>query len=252
MRTRTSGGVGGAGVSPAPTRFLTNSFPTIPPMFTSSCPAGVRMAPEKSSAIGGRHGRDLDRRPKSEDSPGRDGSRGRDGALPRRARHRAAGRRRQLRSGRLLLGKIRQRQRRIPAPEPFGVDPVDGSVYIGDEVSSENFRIQKLSPTGTFEASALISKNVEPARLRDLHGIAVDHERGLFYLISGCRAAVETVTPCTSPGGRFAATKILIFKTTPTGTTLEPAPTPVSACPRAPTSSTNRRTSLSTRPTTTS
>ena len=116
-------------------------------------------------------------------------------------------------------------------PSTFGVDPVDGSVYVGDEVTSENFRIQKLSPTGTFGASALISKNVEPARLRDLHGIAVDHERGLFYLISGCRAAVETVTPCTSPGGRFAATKILIFKTTPTGTTLEPAATPSLSLP---------------------
>src|SRR5215467_12475159 len=30
-------------------------------------------------------------------------------------------------------------------PSLFGADPVDGSVYVGDEVSEENFRIQKLS-----------------------------------------------------------------------------------------------------------
>src|SRR5215475_5486666 len=50
-------------------------------------------------------------------------------------------------------------------PGEFGVDPVDGSVYVGDEVSAENFRIQKLSPTGTFEAQALIPSRVEPSRL---------------------------------------------------------------------------------------
>ncbi len=104
-------------------------------------------------------------------------------------------------------------------------------MYVGDEFSSEDFRIQKLSATGTFEASALIPTEAEPERRRDLHGIAVDHEKGLFYLISGCRAAVETTSPCTSPGGRFAAAKILIYKIAPNGTTLEPASTPSLSLP---------------------
>jgi hypothetical protein len=116
-------------------------------------------------------------------------------------------------------------------PTLFGVDPVDGGVYAGDEVSEESFRIQKLSPTGTFEASVLIPRTVEEGKLVNLHGIAVDHEKGRFYLIEGCRVAVGTASPCTSPGGRFAALRVRIFNTAPTGETLVPAATASLALP---------------------
>jgi hypothetical protein len=115
-------------------------------------------------------------------------------------------------------------------PGTLGVDPVDGSVYGGDiSADGNNFRVQKLSSTGTFQASVLISRILEPETAQpkqiQLHGIAVDHEKGRVYLIEGCKVTEGTSTPCKSIGGKFAALRVLIFNTTPTGTTLVPAAT---------------------------
>ena len=50
----------------------------------------------------------------------------------------------------------------------FGVDPTDNSVYVGDEPTEGEYRIQKLSATGTFLASV----SFKPANPIGLEGIA--------------------------------------------------------------------------------
>ena len=63
-----------------------------------------------------------------------------------------------------------------PVPDPvgkvethaFGVDPADNSVYVGDEPTTGEYRIQKLSATGTFLASV----SFKPANPIGLEGIA--------------------------------------------------------------------------------
>ena len=50
----------------------------------------------------------------------------------------------------------------------FGVDPTDNSVYVGDEPTKGEYRIQKLSATGQFLASV----SFKPANPIGLEGIA--------------------------------------------------------------------------------
>ena len=59
----------------------------------------------------------------------------------------------------------------------FGVDPTDNSVYVGDEPTEGEYRIQKLSATGQFLASV----SFKPAHPIGLEGIAVDPAKERIY-----------------------------------------------------------------------
>jgi hypothetical protein len=113
-------------------------------------------------------------------------------------------------------------------PAMFGVDPSDGSVYAGDLTSDLlHYRIQKFSSTGEFEASVEIPRwfnnNKAEEKIIGLHGIAVDHEKGLAYMIEGCRVATG-LTNCRVSGGRgFNARRILVFESAPEGSRLVPS-----------------------------
>ncbi len=117
-------------------------------------------------------------------------------------------------------------------PSLFGVDPSDGSVYAGDLAAGSpapRYRIQKFSSAGVFEASGEISRwnNDKPAEgeLLTLYGIAVDHEKGLIYLLQGCRVAIGSMI-CKKSSGTFNAARILVYKSVPEGGKLVPAATP--------------------------
>jgi ABC-type phosphate transport system substrate-binding protein len=116
-------------------------------------------------------------------------------------------------------------------PGTFGADPVDGTLYTGDYVGASsdaeatNFRIQQLSPSGEFKASAEIKRYFETGKIASLNGIAVDHGAGKIYLTESCRVAKTGGTfTCIKFGGKFAARKILVFSTTPEGTVLKQLP----------------------------
>jgi hypothetical protein len=107
----------------------------------------------------------------------------------------------------------------------FGVDPVDGSVYVGDLTANENFyRVQKFSPDGTLLGAAEFSfwgNQAEKKFVQDASGIAVDHQAGRFYVLVGCKVN-EGSNECqkSSPPPEFGAIKILAFKTEPEGSKL--------------------------------
>ncbi len=116
-------------------------------------------------------------------------------------------------------------------PSLFGVDPVDGSIFAGDVTGGGNrYRIQKLSGEGEFRASVEVPRwlNDKPAeeKILAMHGIAVDHELGLVYVVEGCRVALESGTCKVFGGVGFNARRILVFKTAPEGESLVPAATP--------------------------
>ncbi len=106
-----------------------------------------------------------------------------------------------------------------------GVDPVSGNVYTGDlsaptvaKGDRESWRIQKFSPTGTFEASVLIPRYLDPGKDtkgQTILGIAVDHSLGRIYVVVGSKEREGS-------SGEYIGTKILVFSTTPSGTTLVP------------------------------
>jgi hypothetical protein len=106
----------------------------------------------------------------------------------------------------------------------FGVDPSDGSVYVGDmtekvgggEGVRENFRIQKFSAGGTFQASVLVprfSDQPTDEELVTLFGVAVDPTLHRLYLLEGARDPVAKEP---------YAKRILVFSTTPEGNKLVP------------------------------
>lgn len=98
----------------------------------------------------------------------------------------------------------------------FGVDPVDGSIYMGDKaVGKKDFcRLQKFSAKGVFEGSTEIQIVSNGSVVRRLSGIAVDHTRQHFYLIEE------------DAGG--TATNVLRYSTEPAGEELVSAGTPLS------------------------
>src|SRR4029077_798405 len=110
-------------------------------------------------------------------------------------------------------------------PGMFGVDPVDGSVYTGDITADENsIRIQKLSPTGEFEASVTIPRKIViegTSVVLGMRGIAVDHDKGVFYLVESCKFDVS-VGKCTKSftSQLYRAQRIIAFKIVPEGTSL--------------------------------
>jgi PKD repeat protein len=121
-------------------------------------------------------------------------------------------------------------------PGMFGVDPVDGSVFAGDVTSGgTRYRVQKLTGAGEFKASVEVPRwfNDKPSeeKILAMHGIAVDHEKGLLYMVEGCRVASGLGTCRVFGGVGFNARRILVFKTEPEGEKLVPAATPAFTLP---------------------
>jgi hypothetical protein len=115
-------------------------------------------------------------------------------------------------------------------PTVFGVDPVDGSTYVGDTVSgagtaSPLYRLQRFSSQGTLEASAELSGLLEPGVKVSFRGAAVDHENGLVYLLEQCTVGNSATSACQGSGTPFALA-LRVFKTAPSGGQLVPAATP--------------------------
>ena len=111
-------------------------------------------------------------------------------------------------------------------PAMFGVDSQTGTVYTGDLTGTgsetANYRIQQLSSSGEFKASAEINRFPTTEKFLGLQGIAVDHELGRIYMVATCRVALGGGTTCKASGGKFAALRILVYSTTPEGTKLVP------------------------------
>ena len=97
----------------------------------------------------------------------------------------------------------------------FGVDPTDNSVYVGDEPTGGEYRIQKLSATGQFLASV----SFKPAHPIGLEGIAVDPGKERVYVLAvAFRSAAASVDP-----EKRAAGTLYAFKTKQSGEALESA-----------------------------
>jgi PKD repeat protein len=107
----------------------------------------------------------------------------------------------------------------------FGVDPVDSSVYVGDEPEKGGFRVQKLSATGTFIAEARFKLKGSEERPAGIEGIAVDSTsaEGRIYVLAirerRTQNEAETVADPETP----AAGSLYAFQSKPTGEKLEPA-----------------------------
>jgi PKD repeat protein len=102
-----------------------------------------------------------------------------------------------------------------PETHAFGVDPTDNSIYVGDEPTAGEYRIQKLSATGQFLASA----SFRPANPIGLEGIAVYPEKERVYvLVVALRGDGASIDPATPAAGMLYA-----FRTKQTGETLESA-----------------------------
>src|SRR5664279_1212994 len=113
-------------------------------------------------------------------------------------------------------------------PAMLGVDSQNGTIYTGDyngvlTTEASNYRIQQLSPSGEFKASAEIKRFPEAGKNVGLQGIAVDHELGRIYIVESCRVANTGGTfACRAiAGGKYAARKILVYSTTPEGEKLK-------------------------------
>ena len=97
----------------------------------------------------------------------------------------------------------------------FGVDPTDNSVYVGDEPTEGEYRIQKLSATGQFLASV----SFKPVNPIALEGIAVDPEKERIYVLA---VTLRDVEASIDPEKRAAET-LYAFKTKASGEKLESA-----------------------------
>ncbi|HEY7932419.1 MAG TPA: PKD domain-containing protein, partial [Solirubrobacteraceae bacterium] len=97
----------------------------------------------------------------------------------------------------------------------FGVDPTDNTVYVGDEPTAGEYRIQKLSATGQFVASVLF----KPSNPASIEGIAVDPEKERVYVLAvAYRGSLASVDP-----EKRAAGTLYAFKTKASGEALESA-----------------------------
>jgi Immunoglobulin I-set domain len=108
----------------------------------------------------------------------------------------------------------------------FGVDPADNSIFVGDkkgEESEEEFRIQKYSQAGAYEAQVVLKPGKTlPTGIEgveDLDGIAVDSNKGRIYvLVTYLRKRSDGIDP-----GKEVAGAVYAFSTTPVGGELVPA-----------------------------
>ena len=96
-------------------------------------------------------------------------------------------------------------------PSSFGVDPVDGSVYIlSSNLEGSESRVDKFSASGTLEGSASIPRPPGAEGLPNgLVGIAVNHVLERFYLVEDDFGA-DTTTSLELPD---LATNVLAFST---------------------------------------
>ena len=97
----------------------------------------------------------------------------------------------------------------------FGVDPTDNSVYVGDEPTTGEYRIQKLSAAGQFLASV----SFKPSNPIDLEGIAVDPAKERIYVLA---VSIRSPGASIDPKKRAAET-LYAFKTKASGEVLESA-----------------------------
>jgi hypothetical protein len=102
----------------------------------------------------------------------------------------------------------------------FGVDPTDNSVYVGDEPTEGEYRIQKLSATGQFLASV----SFKPSHPIGLEGIAVDPAKERVYVLAVALRSATSIDPA-----KRAAETLYAFKTNQSGEILESAVSGVSA-----------------------
>ena len=66
--------------------------------------------------------------------------------------------------------------------QAVGVDPLDGTVFVGDQYSG---RIRKFSPSGApLLTFAALGKHAEPGRLNVVGGVAVDRSKHVYVLDS--------------------------------------------------------------------
>jgi PKD domain/Divergent InlB B-repeat domain len=111
-------------------------------------------------------------------------------------------------------------------PSMFGVDPSDGSVYVGDETEDHTaYRIQKLSPTGTVLGSATIPRYLDlptpHLKKVGVWGVAVDASQHRFYVLEGGLQTAE------ESAGEWIAKRIRVFSTEPSaGKLVAPATGP--------------------------
>ncbi len=97
----------------------------------------------------------------------------------------------------------------------FGVDPTDNTLYVGDEPTEGEYRVQKLGPKGEFIASV----SFKPANPIALEGIAVDPAKERIYVLAvALRSESASIDPATRAAGTLYA-----FKTKASGEKLESA-----------------------------
>jgi hypothetical protein len=96
----------------------------------------------------------------------------------------------------------------------FGADPTDNTLYVGDEPTAGEYRVQKLSATGQFLASV----SFKPAHPIALEGIAVDPVKERVYVLAVALRGNGAVDPGTRAAGTLYA-----FKTKQSGEVLESA-----------------------------
>jgi PKD repeat protein len=99
----------------------------------------------------------------------------------------------------------------------LGVDPTDNSVYVGDEPLKREYRIQKFTVGGHFQAATALLK---PANRDGLEGIAVDPAEKRIYVLALERRSESASIDSTKP----AAGTLYAFSTEQSGEVLEPAP----------------------------
>lgn len=97
------------------------------------------------------------------------------------------------------------------APHAFGVDPTDGSFYVGDFVeSSKEFRVQKFGPHGEFLAENLLPKL---ASAIGIEGFAIDPVKKRLYMLVVYERESEPETEPVFDPGQPAAGAIYEFST---------------------------------------
>src|SRR5262245_50021321 len=99
-------------------------------------------------------------------------------------------------------------------PSGLGIDTSDGSVYsVSLTADRKSYRLQKLSSTGTFIAAATFPRFTSEEFPIGVMGVAVDPTLHRVYL-------VETEKPGGGSIGELLVTRLRVFSTENSGTTL--------------------------------
>jgi PKD repeat protein len=97
----------------------------------------------------------------------------------------------------------------------FGVDATEDAVYVGDEPKAKEYRIQKLTSTGAFEAA---TAGFKPPNRQGIEGIAFDPALKRLYVLALERRGVLEHDPGVADAGTLYA-----FSTEAAGEVLPPA-----------------------------